>query len=75
MSVEAAFPGFSFFGFPDFFHVISRGDFKSQCDFLHVFWLKEMVGITTPQKTNMEPEKNALEREKHLQTTNFWVPC
>ncbi len=27
---------------------------------------------TTPPKTNMEPENTALEKEKHLQTTNFW---
>ena len=26
-------------------------------------------------KTNMEPENVRLEKEKHLQTTNFWVPC
>ena len=25
-------------------------------------------------KTNMEPENNAVEKEKQLQTTNFWVP-
>ena len=31
-------------------------------------------GQRTP-KTNMEPEKNSLEKEKHLQSTNFWVPC
>ena len=31
-------------------------------------------GQRTP-KTNMEPEKNSLEKEKHLQATNFWVPC
>ncbi len=29
----------------------------------------------TPPKTNMEPENTYLEKEKHLQTTNFWVPC
>ena len=29
----------------------------------------------TPQKTNMEPQNTPLEKEKHLQTTNFWVPC
>ena len=29
----------------------------------------------TPPKTNMEPENTPLEEEKHLQTTNFWVPC
>ena len=29
----------------------------------------------TPLKTDMEPENTPLEKEKHLQTTNFWVPC
>ena len=29
----------------------------------------------TPLKTNMEPENTPLEKEKHLQTTDFWVPC
>ena len=29
----------------------------------------------TPPRTNMEPENTPLEKEKHLQTTNFWVPC
>ena len=29
----------------------------------------------TPLKTNMDPENIPLERKKHLQTTNFWVPC
>ena len=28
----------------------------------------------TPLKTNMEPENAHLEKEKHLQTINFWVP-
>ena len=28
--------------------------------------------IGTPPKINMEPEKQPLEKEKHLQTTNFW---
>ena len=31
--------------------------------------------LDTPPKTNMEPEKSPLEKEKHLQTTNFQVPC
>ena len=31
-------------------------------------------GGTYP-KTNMEPGNTTLEKEKHLQTTNFWVPC
>ena len=26
----------------------------------------------TPPKTNMEPENNLLEKEKHLHTSNFW---
>ena len=26
-------------------------------------------------KTNMEPENINLEKEKHLQSTTFWVPC
>ena len=30
---------------------------------------------STPLKTNMEPENTLLEKEKQLQTTNFWVPC
>ena len=29
----------------------------------------------TPPKTNIEPENTPLEKEKHLQTTSFWVPC
>ncbi len=29
----------------------------------------------TPLKTNMEPGNTPLEKEKHLQTINFWVPC
>ena len=28
-----------------------------------------------PLKTSMEPENTHLEKEKHLQTINFWVPC
>ncbi len=28
-----------------------------------------------PQKINMEPENAHLEKEKHLQTINFGVPC
>ena len=28
-----------------------------------------------PQKTHMEPENTFLENEKHLQTSNFGVPC
>ena len=31
--------------------------------------------MVTPLKTNVEPENPPLEKEKHLQTTNFWVPC
>ena len=27
-----------------------------------------------PERTNMEPEKGPLEKEKHLQTINFGVP-
>ena len=30
---------------------------------------------STPPKTNMELENTLLEKEKQLQTTNFWVPC
>ncbi len=29
----------------------------------------------TPPKFNMEPENASLEKEKHLQTTSFGVPC
>ena len=29
-------------------------------------------GHVTPPKTNMEPENIPLQKEKHLQTTNFW---
>ena len=32
-------------------------------------------GEGTPPKTNMEPENINLEKEKHLQTSTFWVPC
>ena len=33
-------------------------------------------GSITPLKTTMEPEISApLEKEKHLQTTNFQVSC
>ena len=31
--------------------------------------------MLTPQKTKMKPENTSLEKEKHLQTANFWVPC
>ena len=34
--------------------------------------------LHSPLKTNMEPENTPLEKEKHLQTSNFfgfWVPC
>lgn len=42
------------------------------------FW--KMDGATkkpksTPPKTNMQPENYSLEKEKHLQAANFWVPC
>ena len=36
--------------------------------------IAQLITIT-PLKTNMEPENNPLEKEKHLQTTNFWVLC
>ena len=40
------------------------------------FWwkIRKRFGVTPP-KTNMELEITPLEKEKHLQTTNFWVPC
>ena len=28
-----------------------------------------------PRKTNMDPENTPLEKEKHVQTTNFCDPC
>ena len=31
--------------------------------------------LNAPQKTNVEPESTPLEKEKHLQTTIFWVPA
>ena len=31
--------------------------------------------VSTPPKTNMEPENTFFEKEKDLQTTNFGVPC
>ncbi len=31
--------------------------------------------MTTPRKTNMATENGPLEKEKHLQITNFWVPA
>ena len=30
---------------------------------------------TTPLKTKMDPENTPLQKKKHLQTTNFGVPC
>ena len=29
----------------------------------------------TPPKTNIEPDNTPFEKEKHLQTTIFGVPC
>ena len=44
--------------------------------------MTQQVKITTwnqnnvhPRKINMEPKNAPLEKETHLQTTNFWVPC
>ena len=37
------------------------------------YWKPPFLGAT-PLKTNMEPENGPLEREKHLQITNSWVP-
>ena len=35
---------------------------------------KNIKKLITPQKTSIEPEKGPLEKEKHLQATNFGVP-
>ena len=53
--------------------------------FLSPFWTKNRgwmnvqpvtsFKMATPPKSNMEPENTTLEKEKHLQTTHFWVPC
>ena len=32
-------------------------------------------GSYTLPETNIAPENTPLEKEKHLQTTGFWVPC
>ena len=45
---------------------------KKQLSWQITTWMSQEV---TPPKTNMEPENTPLEKEKHLQTTNFWVPC
>ena len=41
------------------------------------FWNKELNIDRKPSKTNSWNLKidTPLEKEKHLQTTNFWVPC
>ncbi len=47
------------------------------------FWTEEHWDLrrqcpkfeNTPQKTNIEPEKGPLEKEKDLQSINFGVPC
>ena len=41
-----------------------------------IFRLEGFLTIKdTLRKTNMEPENGPLEKEKHLQTTNFRVAC
>ena len=33
------------------------------------------VDFYTPWKINMEPENHLFEKEIHLPTLHFWVPC
>ena len=55
---------------PEDFHIWTSGSVQQQQNHCHNTW-----HVCTPQKINVEPEKQPFEKEYNLPNLHFGVPC